>query len=61
MVHDTIEDEIRRTRQLRQSGGSTVVTIPPEFIEFTEFKQGDDVDLVADLNGNELTIRRTEK
>lgn len=61
MAQNTMEDKIRRTRQLRQSGGSTVVTIPPEFIEFTEFEQGDDVDLVADLDGDELVIRRAEK
>jgi len=60
MVQNKMEDKICRTRQIRQSGGSTVVTIPPEFIEFAEFEQGDDVDLVADLDGDELIIRRTE-
>lgn len=61
MVEDTTKNKIRRTRQLRQSGGSTVLTIPPEFIEFTAFEQGDDANLVADFDGDELVIRRAEK
>jgi len=53
-------DKICRTRTIRQSGGSTVVTIPPELLEFTQFEDGDTVSLSAAFDGDEITIQKDD-
>lgn len=63
MSQKTTEDKITisRVRSIRRSGDSAVVTIPPTFLEVTKFKEGDDVELIADVGSDELTIRLVDE
>lgn len=47
---------VTRIRELRRSGGSAVVTVPPEMIEFTEFEEGQDVELTAEIGNDEIVV-----
>ena len=44
-------------RQLRRSGSSFVVTLPPELIQALDWAQGDNLRLSADWDSGELVIR----
>lgn len=61
MVHgvdiDKEDKEVRARRKLRKSGGSTVVTIPPEMLDLLDFELGDNVELEAEIFGDEMRLR----
>lgn len=54
---DGENQEVRAKRALRQSGGSTVVTIPPEMVDLLDIELGDDVELEAKMFGDEIRLR----
>lgn len=54
---DTARGEIRAVRTLRKSGNSISVSIPPELLQTAHMELGDDVELVASFDGNEITLR----
>jgi len=57
MSGDKTANKICRTRTVRESGGSSVVTIPPPMLEFTEFSEGQEVTLSAPVAGDEIIIQ----
>lgn len=54
---DQDSQTITAIRQLRKSGGSTVVTIPPEMLDLTELEAGDGAELKAEFFGDEIRLR----
>ena len=56
MTPDTTVDKIEWTRKLRRSGGSIVVTIPPELVDASAFEVGESVRLSTGLSDDPLTI-----
>lgn len=52
---------ITASRILRQSGNSTVLTIPPQLLDGAGLEAGDSVKLVADMETGELTISEFEE
>jgi len=54
---DGDKQEVRAKRALRRSGGSTVVTIPPEMVDLLDIELGDDVELEAEMFGDEIRLR----
>lgn len=48
---------MRATRSLRGSGNSTVLSIPPLILQALAVQEGDEVELIADTESHELTIR----
>lgn len=57
---DRENKKIRGTRTLRESGSSSVVTIPNEIIQAVGFENGDDIELEADMFGDEIRLRKVE-
>lgn len=57
---DTQSVEFRRTRRLRESGGSKVLTIPPEVAELAAFTPGDELELEVAIGDQEIVIRKTD-
>jgi len=55
---DPEKQEVRARRNLRKSGNSTVVAIPPQVLDGAGLEQGDRVELVAKMG--EETIRLTK-
>ncbi|WP_226043442.1 hypothetical protein [Natrinema sp. DC36] len=54
-------DKICRERPIRSGGGGTsVITIPPIIFEFTEFGEEDEIELEADIGGDEIVLRRPD-
>lgn len=51
---------VTATRKLRQSGGSTVLTIPPEVMDAMELEEGDDLVMQADYKDGEIRLRKSE-
>lgn len=58
---DKDDKEVSARRKLRESGGSTVVTIPPEMLDLIDIEPGDQVELQAEMFGDEIRLRITEK
>jgi len=58
---DGERQEVRATRALRQSGGSTVVTIPPEMVDLLDLELGDDLELEAEWSGDEIRLRVVDR
>jgi len=54
------EGKVTATRSLRESGGSTVLTIPPEIIDVMGWSSQDDLILDADYENGELIIKKSE-
>ena len=54
--HD--EQSIRAHRTLRSSGGSTVLTIPGEVLESVGFEPGDEIEIEAEMFGDEIRLRK---
>jgi hypothetical protein len=54
------ENTVTGTRPLRISGGSTVLTIPPEILDVLEWEDGDNLTLEADYEEGSLVIEATE-
>lgn len=57
---DRENQEIRATRDLRSSGGSTVLTIPDEILQSVGFEEGDQIEIQADMFGDEIRLRKSE-
>ncbi|GAA1280275.1 hypothetical protein GCM10009646_79140 [Streptomyces aureus] len=55
---DRESQTIRATRSLRESGSSSVVTIPNEVIQSVGFEHGDNIAIEADMFGDEIRLRR---
>jgi len=54
---DRDEEMIRAQRDLRQSGGSTVLTIPNQVLESVGFESGDKIEIEAEMFGDEIRLR----
>ena len=54
--YDTETGEVRATRELRRSGNSVVVSIPPAILHEAGFQKGDGVVLVAGSDGGEIKL-----
>lgn len=54
---DKTEQEIRGVRALRHSGNSTVLSIPPEVLQFAGLEQGDEVAIVTKFDGGSIELR----
>lgn len=63
MTAGTGEDKIKlkRTRQMRQNGGSVVLTVPPEYFELMQFSEGDEVEITGEPGADELVITRIDE
>lgn len=58
---DGVAKKIERKRPIRSGGGSSVITIPPIVFEFTEFGKDDEVELEADIGGDEIILRQSDE
>lgn len=54
---DTTKKELRAVRDLRRSGNSTVVSIPPEILRAASLQDGDAVDIVVSFDEQEINLR----
>ncbi|QHS17959.1 hypothetical protein GWK26_12810 [haloarchaeon 3A1-DGR] len=52
------ENEARCQRELRKSGNSIVVSLPPQLLEQAGFELGDEVLVAAGFEGGEISIRQ---
>jgi len=48
------------TRELRRSGGSCVVTIPPAVMEQLGFEEGDDLDIRVDAYSKRALLEKAD-
>jgi len=56
------EDRVAYTRrQIGKSGNSLVIRIPPQILEVADLEHGNQVKLVADMDEETITIRRTSE
>lgn len=55
---DTDADEIRATRTLRESGSSTVVSIPREILRHADLTAGDDVVVSIGFETDEIGVSK---
>lgn len=55
---DLEEGTVTATRNLRESGGSTVLTIPPEVMDAIGVGSGDELVMVADHDSQRITIEK---
>lgn len=55
---DRESQTIRATRDLRASGGSTVLSIPDEVLQSVGFEEGDQIGIEADMFGDEIRLRK---
>jgi len=54
-----VEEGVARTRRtIGKSGNSLVVRIPPQILQAASLQEGDDVELVADMESGTITIKR---
>lgn len=51
------EDTAVANRPLRKSGGSIVLTIPPDMLRALEWDRGDDVQIFADWERGEIRLQ----
>lgn len=58
---DTENGEVREQRQLRKSGDSTVVSLPPEVLEHADVEQGDEVTVAVGFNSGTIELRVEEE
>lgn len=56
---DRENQKIRATRSLRSSGGSTVLTIPDEVLQSVGFEEGDQIEIEAEMFGEEISLRKS--
>lgn len=49
------------TRKLRQSGSSMVVSIPPQILDASGLEAGDELAIVADVQGHEIVLSRIDR
>jgi len=57
---DPDEGVMRASRALRKSGGSTVVSLPPEMLQSVGFGEGDELLIEADWGGDEIRLQRVD-
>lgn len=55
---DRENQKIRAARDLRSSGGSTVLSIPDEILQSVGFHEGDEMRIEAEMFGDEIRIRK---
>ena len=60
VTFDRDEGVMRAIRTVRESGNSTIVTLPPQILEGANFEVGDDVDIEVDIDSGEITLNRHE-
>lgn len=53
------EDQFTAVRVVRNSGNSSVVSIPPNMLQGAGLAEGDEVSLVADIDHGTITISCT--
>jgi len=51
------KEEVRASRDLRESGSSTVLTIPPSVLDSLDLEGGDTIEIVADWGTEEITLK----
>lgn len=49
---------ISGSRSLRRSGSSMVLTMPPEMVQSLGWEPGADIEMVADWDSEEITLRK---
>lgn len=54
------ENRLEATRTLRSSGDSIVISIPPQLLEAAGLSEGDQVEIAAKMNGDEISFRLAE-
>ena len=54
---DPEDGTITGVRKLRQSGNSTVLTIPQEVLDAVGFESGERVAITAEMQGDSITIK----
>jgi antitoxin component of MazEF toxin-antitoxin module len=57
---DPDENVMRASRKLRQSGGSLVVSLPPEMLQSVGFEEGDELVLEAEWAGDTICLRKVD-
>lgn len=57
---DPEEGVLRATRKLRSSGGSIVVSIPPQMLQAVSFEEDDDILLRCEWDGDEICLHPVE-
>jgi antitoxin component of MazEF toxin-antitoxin module len=57
---DQDDQEVRGESSLRESGGSVVLTIPPDIARQAGFDAGDDVQVSTPFEGGEITLRERD-
>ena len=55
---DTELQEMRAERTVQKSGNSTVVPLPPAILREAGFNLGDEVNVTASFDGQEIRIRK---
>ena len=59
--YDAERNALVAERRVRESGNSTVVTIPPQVLDAAGIEVGDTVQVAASLNGDgEIVLRRLD-
>ena len=59
---DPKDGTIAADRPVRQSGRSSVVTLPSEVLEAAGIEEGDDVEVVAKMDGSgNITLKKAAK
>ena len=51
------KEEVRASRDLRESGSSTVLTIPPSVLDSLDLEGGDTIEIVADWGTEEIKLK----
>jgi len=51
------KQEVKASRELRESGSSTVLTIPPSVLDSLDLESGDTIEVTADWGTREITLK----
>ena len=54
------DNTVTAVRTLRTSGGSTVLTVPPEILDILDWEDGDDLELEADYEDGKIIVELAE-
>lgn len=61
VTFDGERNEVKEDRPLRTSGGSVVVSIPPQVLEAVGADAGNEITVAADLDGSDTIELRTNE
>lgn len=53
---DMEKGQVIGERKLRDSGNSTVLTIPPEILDVADLEAGDEIEITADMGTGKIEI-----